>query len=149
MANELKISWVWPLFALGVAAGVAWLGGVSPSWLARFGLVAVGALTAGGPAWACWRRSLAQQQSVRRWLQRFCRLETRDFQDAASAPSPPAGNWSKPWCSAMDDLLRLRAELTEQLAEAEHARAALELRARRASEQAERRWASCGACLNR
>ncbi|HVX61686.1 MAG TPA: ATP-binding protein [Pirellulales bacterium] len=138
MANELKISWIWPLFALGVAAGVAWLGDGSSSWPARFGLAAVGVLTAGGPAWACWRRSLAQQQSVRRWLQQFHRLETRDFQDAASEPSPPAGNWSKPWHGAMDDLLRLRAQLSEQLAEAEHARAALELRARRASEQAER-----------
>ncbi len=138
MAQQLKFSWLWPVFAIGVAAGIARLDAASFAWPARFGFLTIGILAAGGPVWRQWRRSLVEQQAVQRWLQRFCQIEPREWPDAVSALSHPADECGSRWRLALNELLRVRSEQADQLAEAEHARAALEIRARRASDQAER-----------
>ncbi len=141
MATELKISWLWPAFALAVAACGAWLAGfasATPSWSLSFACLATGTILAGYPAWRGWRRSLAQQQAVRRWIQRLCQTEPTEW--SRSMPALPAAiGRNKPiWNGLLEQLQQKCSEHSERLAEAEHSRASLEIRARRAFEHAER-----------
>lgn len=141
MVHELKTLWLGPATATAAAmafAGLAPHVGLPAPWPVRFGWLSLGILAAGGPLWRSWRRTARQQQAARRWLERLCQTEPRDWATASTAATNPIDDANSPWRRTLDQVARAFAECSAQLAEAEHARAALEIRARRAADQAER-----------
>ena len=140
MINELKTAWPWPATAAAVSAALALpagYAGLSVPGTMHYGWLFAGALAASGPWWLRWRRAQRQQQATCRWLERLVQTEPRDWSDALN-DAPPVGERKAATFQTLEKLRARLAEHSRQLAEAEHARAALEIRARRAVEQAER-----------
>ncbi|HUY92939.1 MAG TPA: ATP-binding protein [Pirellulales bacterium] len=141
MINELKSAWPWPATAAVVSAALAipaGYAGIDGPPAMRCGWLLAGALAASGPWWFGWRRAQRQQHATRRWLERLAQTEPRDWADALSGAALPVGDRKSACFQAFEKLQERLAEHSRQLAEAEHARAALEIRSRRAAEQAER-----------
>ena len=141
MINELKSAWPWPATAAAVSAALAipaGYAGLGEPLALRCSWLLAGALAASGPWWFRWRRACDQQHATRRWLERLVQTDPRDWADALSAAAPTVADRKSACCEALGKLQQRLAEHSRQLAETEHVRAALEIRARRAAEQAER-----------
>lgn len=141
LMNELKSAWPWLAIAAAVSAAIlapATYVGMHGSWALGYAWLLTGSLVASGPWWIRWRRSRRQQQTTRRWLERLLQTEPRDWADVLNSAPLPADDRQSAHFQTLEKVQRKLAEHSKQLAEAEHARAALEIRARRAAEQAER-----------
>src|SRR6185437_7579515 len=141
MANQFNTVWVWPALAGAVAAVLAGLApyvGLLGPWPVRFGWLSLGILAAGGPLWNRWRRTVREQRSARRCLERLCQADPRAWATASAAATDLIDDANSPWRETVERLQQVFAEWSAQWGEAEHARAALEIRARRAADQAER-----------
>ena len=141
MIDQLKTAWPWPATAAAVSAAMlapAAYAGIDRSWALHYGWLAAAALAASGPWWYQWRSARREQLATRRWLERLVQTEPREWAEALGGSAPPALDAKSSCYETLQKLHETLSAHARQLAEAEHARAALEIRARRASEQSER-----------
>jgi len=127
--------------ALAAALVIAAAGGLVldfGAWPVRVGLLAAG-LALGGGLVALWHhRWQRDRRAVERQLETLCRLEPHELRsdsNSVNVPPLPEGN---PWSEITALVHRALAERCRRLEESEHARAAAEIRYRRASTECER-----------
>jgi len=141
--SKLLESKVLAAAALVLSAGwtTAWLAGLlvdGDSWPIRLALLAVGVLLAGGSVFLLRYRAKQDRRAVRRHFEALCRLDPQDLRsDTVLADALPSER-NNPWHNLADSVREALIERCEQLQELEHARAAADIRCRRASTQYER-----------
>jgi len=126
--------------ALGVAAGAASLANFdswASSWWARFACFTLAALLAALPWISCLASVRRQQNEVRRQLQRLCQVDSRNA-SALAAVEWQASIGAADWRRTLALLQETLVDRSNRLLAAEHHQTALEIRARRSAEQAER-----------
>ncbi|MHB1036960.1 MAG: ATP-binding protein [Pirellulales bacterium] len=124
---------------LGAAWVVVWLGGFWLSaidWPLRYGLLGV-LLVPLVAAVAVANRQIRDQQLAARHLDTLCKIDAHEYGRRAADQVPPLSEAS-PWFPVAARVSQALAASRRQLEDAEHARAAMEVRARRAAVEAER-----------
>ncbi|MEX2558448.1 MAG: PAS domain-containing sensor histidine kinase [Pirellulales bacterium] len=138
---KAKLLWAAPALAASLLAGLTWAAGSSLggwSWLALIAWFVLGGVAAGGPLAVVCRRMQHQQQTARNYLERLSRLEHHQLAPDAPCELGPALHEGHLWARLLNQIRDNLATQAARLAEAEHARAALEIRARRHAAEAER-----------
>lgn len=137
--HDLKTKLVWPLAGLGIAAGFAAIAHALAIdiWPARFVWFLLAVALAGGPIWYFARRLAREQQAACRYLERVCQSTPRELWPQVSGDAPSLSE-NTPWHEVLRHVRELLGEQSRRLAELEHSRAALEIRARKAAAQADR-----------
>ncbi len=128
-------------FVLALAVAVTAVGGLLldfGSLSTRIGLMVVGLVLADAAVWLLRRRSDHQRRNVERQLEALCGLDPRDVRSdstRAQLPTLPPGN---PWAKIVEQVRETLLEQSRRVEESEHARAALDIRHRRATAERER-----------
>ena len=125
---------------LSAALVFAWVGNLAidaSSWPVRLGLLGAGLGLAGGLLAVLLHRSRRNYRTVVRHLDALCRLDPRDADvDGTSGEVPPLPA-DNPFFDVTDRVRKAFLECCRHLQELEHTRAALEIRCRKATAQAE------------
>ena len=108
---------------------------VGDSWPVRIGVTCGVLLLAGGSVVLALRHAAATRRTVERHFEALCRLDPRNFRDAASNGEIPPLSPDSPWRPLAEQLRQALVKHCERLQELEHARTALEIRYRRATSQ--------------
>ncbi|MBI3467378.1 MAG: hypothetical protein HY000_30585 [Planctomycetes bacterium] len=126
--------------ALNAALAVAWLawpGLATASWPVRLAALCAGLAPAVGAVFLVARHLWAEQRTVLRHLELLSRHDYRRC-TAIPADALPALRRQGRWSSACHQVSQALSNLATELQEAEHSRAALEVRLRRAADRCER-----------
>ncbi|MEX0585220.1 MAG: histidine kinase dimerization/phospho-acceptor domain-containing protein, partial [Pirellulales bacterium] len=120
--------------ALCTALGLAWLVDWQATHLTagmRCGLLLTCLAIAGG----CWglaaRRSKQGEEAIRRSFEMLCRLNHRDLADESLNQNLPSLDSSNPWHDVFERVRECLGDYARRYQQAEHARAAAEVRAQR------------------
>lgn len=130
---------LWPPAALALAAALALPGGGDlRAWAMRFATHALATLAIGAIAWLILLRSARQQAAAERYLALLGRQDFRDLTAMASASDACPVDERSPWFAPLERVREALLERSARVAELELARASYDLRARRATAEAER-----------
>ncbi len=128
--------------ALTLSAGLslAWLGGWlvdGGPWLMRIPVLTVGLAIAGGAAMLLMRSQRRNRRDVERLFEALGRLDTQATLADLHADSLPVLPPDSPWSGVAQRIREVILAWHQHLQELEHARASLEVRCRRATQQAD------------
>jgi two-component system phosphate regulon sensor histidine kinase PhoR len=126
--------------ALSSALAAVWLfeWDVAPlTPLARWGFLTVSVALSGGALVLLLDRAEQGQKAVRRYFELLCRVDHRDLSGETSATALPALPPGNPWHDVFHHVREQLAQYARHSHEAEHARAAAEIRAQRGAQRCE------------
>ena len=125
---------------LSGALSLAWVAGLpagGESWPIRAGLLCGSLVLVGGLTAVLWHRSKLDRRALKRHFEALCQLDPQSLHsDTSDNDIPPLGRDS-PWKPLADRVRETMIGYCRRLQDLEHARTALEIRARRAGSQSE------------
>lgn len=137
--NQLVLSAA--AFAISVASAVAWCMGmaieVDAPWL-RLTVLAINLVLAGGCAALVYRIIQSEHRTVVRYLRSLCHTGETTFAPHAGPPELPARLRRSKWKNVLTEIGSYLTDASSRLEEAELARTASEIRARRTAEHQDR-----------
>jgi len=139
-ANHRNIRIVWLALFVSILAMSIWLGcgwfGQQTAWLGS-ALLATTTL-ASAIVVVVGLRNAARHRLAWMYIDALCKLNVQDLGSASSEAQLPSISAAHPWSELLDRLRQRIESLAEAMERAEHARAAIEVRARRDTSQHER-----------